>query len=446
MPYYQLAIVIAIALIALFRERNLFNPVFLFSSIWILAFYTSGLALYGLRATSFHAYNLATLGIILFAVGAFFRDISGLSPRHPVDAPPNYKLLLLYFTPVVLFALFLAWKSILLLRQGVTMDIIRSNYNDVDSGVLIASNTVFVFQNFFVDAGVFASVGLIPVIAAEPAALPRNIALLELLLLQVCFIFISGARAFMAMAVLSFVLYVVINGSLSRRFARYVRKIPKSLVIILTVVFLAVAWRVTTMRKADGRPVFYEAYRYISLSMPLFDIRLDMMESGHHDYTQGWTLLHGFVKAPLFFWRKISGMQWPDGLVEASAQVAANNDFYWVGGGFDGGGGYVNSFVTVFYYMLMDWGVVGLVILSLLYGWISQSCYRRVRFFSTRRALAVYLLLLIGLLFSFVRLHFTAHRYVDAFIIIWFSFAHLRRPASAAGRFSAQPLSRDSSP
>ena len=433
MPYAQLTIVAIIALLAFLKERNFFNPVLIFSSIWVLAMFTAGLALYRLKPTSEYAYGLACLGVCLFAGGALLRDFFGRKRFSPPPVAPNYKLLLLYFTPVVLFAIFLAAKSILLLRHGVTMDIIRANYNNAESGLLIANNTVFVFQNFFVDAGVFASVGLIPVIAAEPAAMPRNIVLLELLLLQVCFIFISGARAFMAMAVLSFILYALLNRQFSRQFANYVRKIPKGLAIVLTVLFLAVAWRVTTMRKDDGRTFFYEAYRYISLSMPLFDTRLQMLDDTHV-YTHGWTLLHGFVKTPLFFWRKIAGVPWPQGLVEASKQVAANNDFYYVGGGYGGRGGYVNSFVTVFYYMMMDWGIVGLVVESIVYGWISQACYRRVRFARTPRAVAVYLLLAIGLVFSFVRLHFTAHRYVDAFIIIWFSFSRAHPPHGTASQ------------
>jgi hypothetical protein len=80
---------------------------------------------------------------------------------------------------------------------------------------------------------------------------------------------------------------------------------------------------------------------------------------------------------------------------------------------------------------MMDWGIVGLIVESLVYGWISQACYRRIRFAQTPRAVAVYLLLAIGLVFSFVRLHFTAHRYVDAFIIIWFSFSRTQSPRAA---------------
>lgn len=430
MHYIYLFLLIIICVFSFKHERNVYNPVFLFSGVWAIAMFLSGLCLYDLKETSFYAYSLAFIGVVFFCLGAMIRNrfkfksrkIAGINTANDYDL--NFGFLIAFYTLVVIFTAYLASISISLLMRGGSMDVIRNNYNDVEAGVIVSSNLVFVIENFIVEAAVFASVALIPIVTTYKKSIKKYILLIELVVLQVSFIFVSGARSFLIDVALLFGVYIVMNKSLSSRFKHYFNKIPRFLFVLIAVGGIIIVGYMTILRKGDERPLAYEIYRYISLAFPLFDTRLHSHDPS--TFTHGWTLLHGFVKTPFFIFRKLTHIPWPAGLTNASNLISANNDYYFVGGGFGGRGGYVNSFVTAFYYMYMDFGIIGIIVESFMYGYFCQSCYKKVINNPNRRTQAFYLLVAIGLLLSFVRSFFTAHRYVNAFIILFFAFVEAK--------------------
>lgn len=415
-------ILLVVMLYSIKKEKNIYNPLTVFTGIWALTMLLSSLQLYELYETSERAYLMAFLGCIFFALGVGTRKkmkiktqkIAGINSAMEYEL--NYKFLLTFYTAILVFTASLASVSIALLMRGVSMETIRFNYRNVEAGLVIDNNLSYIIENYFVQASVFASTALIPVVLGDKQSLKKWILLLELLLLQVLYIFVSGARSFLIDVAFLFIIYILINRKFRASFREYYNKIPKFVVRVIVIGAIAVVVFMTTLRKGEERSILRELYRYIAISFPLFDAKLNMAAEPGHIFTHGWTLLNGFTKPLFYAFRRFTHIPYPSGLTEAISQIAANNDFLYVGGG------RANSFVTIFYYMYMDFGVLGIIVESFLYGYFCQSSYKSMVINPNRRSQAFYLLVTIGIVLSFTRLHFTAHRYVYAFVILFFSF------------------------
>lgn len=415
-------ILVLICIYSILKERNLYNPIFIFSGIWFVAMFLSSLQLYDLNATSEYAYTVAFIGVVFFTIGALIRyraSIKSIRISQVEDSGTfkfNYRFLFVFYTLVLIFTAVLASSSIALLRRGVSMETIRFNYRNVEAGLVIDNNLFYAIENYIVQPAVFASVAIIPVLTGSKSSRMKWIVLLELLLLNVLYIFVSGARSFLIDIAFLFVIYLLINKQYIGKFRENFSKIPKFVTWIIVFGAIGVVIYFTQLRKGDDRTIVKEFYRYISISFPLLDSRLSMASAQGHVFTHGWTFLHGFTKPFFYIIRHLTHLPYPSGLSEAMTQIAANNDFIYVGGG------RANSFVTIFYYMFMDFGIVGVVLGCFLYGYFCQSIYKKMKGNPNRRNQTIFLLMIIGVFLSFVRFHFTAHRYVNAFVIVYFSF------------------------
>ena len=82
----------------------------------------------------------------------------------------------------------------------------------------------------------------------------------------------------------------------------------------------------------------------------------------------------------------------------------------------------MNAFVTMFYYLYLDGGYIGLALGAGIYGFISSVCYNNYVQWKDKKSLVIYCLILQGIVFSFIRLQFVNSAYFFAFIVVQFLF------------------------
>lgn len=422
-PIYIL-IMLAFVLLSFMVERNIFNPVFIFAGTWTLIMILSSLRLFDLVETSFTAYTWCFIGVLCFCVGCFVRSkfkfvfhknsMTGFGGTG-FDYDINYRFLIVFYLIILLFTIFLAIRSIGLLLIGVSFERIRFNYDNLESGQVISSALAYRFEMYVVQAAEFAGVALFPLVLFAEKRKKKLVLLMEITVFLILHLFVTGARSFMIDIVFGTVVYFLINNSLRARAKEYFDKIPRIWVYIIVAGAVGLVIFATNLRKGEGN-LWREIYRYFAISLPLFDVHL----SDISEYTHGWTIIYGLVRPPLSLLHSI-GLPFPDGLQKAIDLIVANNDFYYVGGG------KANSFVTVFYYFMMDFGAIGIPIGCFLYGYFSQAFYSRMQLEPNKKNQAFYLLISIGLFLSFVRLFFTAYRYVYAFFILVLAFKKINK-------------------
>ncbi|MCD7998119.1 MAG: oligosaccharide repeat unit polymerase [Clostridiales bacterium] len=426
MVYIFVIILIFIVMFSIYSERNFYNPITIFSALWALVMILASFQFFDLNITSDSTYALAFFGIVFFILGCMVRTkikiksnfIKETSSRVAI----NYGILVPFYGVILIFTVLLSFISINLLLNGTSFEVIRFNYSNVEEGLVIRSNRAYQFEMYIVAAAEFAAVALFPIVLMDKKSKANVILSLEIIFFLILHMFVTGARSFMINIVFVCVLYYLINLNIRREVLEYYKKIPKS---VITIVILGAIWLVivaTNMRKGEGN-LLRELYRYFAISFPLLETKLHLDNA----YTYGWTIIYGLVR-PIFSLIRSFGIDYPDGLQYAIELINANNNFYYVGGG------KANSFVTVFYYFYMDFGVIGIPIFSFIYGYFSQSIYKKMIRYPNIKNQALYLLVAVGLFLSFVRFFFTSYRYVYAFFILLLAFKvdnsgfiHLRR-------------------
>lgn len=287
--------------------------------------------------------------------------------------------------------------------------------------MVIRSALAWRFEMYVVSAFEFAAVALLPVVMFQKKTKENIILTAELILFLILHMFVTGARSFLIDIVILFAIYMLMNFEIVKRKFIKPKKIPKKVIFLFAVGAVLLVIVMTVLRKGNKRDssLLREIYRYFAISYPLFDRHLRISE--HLPHTHGWELIYGLVRPPFSMLRSI-GLNFPEGLNEAMIQINANDDFYQVGGGQS------NSFVTVFYYHYMDFGVISLVLYSLLYGFVSQVVYNTMkRNTHNLRAQTFYLIIAIGLFLTFARSLFAAYRYVYALMVLAVAFRRPRR-------------------
>ena len=410
-------IIAAVVILAVIKERNIYNPLTVFAGMWLITGILSFINIYSLDEVPDSIYLTVIMGVLCFTAGCALRTkvrvhvrkISGITSGSYNEL--NYRFLLPFYTFVLLFTAVLATRAIPLVVMGLDMDVIRFNYRNHEAGLIIRTIPGRTIENYVISTAEFAGVALAPIIMMDKPSRKRNIVLIELLFFFFLHIFVTGARSFLFDVVFVLILYVLINKNLSRRFSEVFRKLPKfaiGIVILLSVAVIAV---VTFLRRGATDILVRETYGYFTICYRLFNIHLNLMRE-NPDYTYGMTLLNGLLRLPLLLIRSFFGIPYPALFQKAYDAIAANNDFYVVGTG------RANSFVTVFYYFFMDFGYIGIVIGSFLYGYLSQASYYSMLKHMDKRSISIYLLIALGLFLSFARLHFTASRYIYAFFLL----------------------------
>ena len=413
-------IIATITIVAIINERNLYNPTTIFAGTWLASGILSQMNLYDFNIVPDSTYLTVLIGVCCFALGSATRSKIRIKTSKIIGVNNGsynglrYSLLIPFYLFVLAFTSLLALRSIALITHGVPMETIRFNYSSAEAGLVVRSAIQYDIEHYIVATAEFAGVGLLPVVLMDTKSSKKNLLFIELILFFGLHIFVTGARSFVFDLVFVNVIYFLIDAKLAKQFAALFNKIPKYLVRLIGFAAIAMFVIMTSLRRGSVDTIFHEIYSYFTMCFRLLDTHIKMMLA-NPDYTNGMTLLHGLLRLPLLL-LKFIGIPYPAAYQKAVDAINANNVFYAVGKGSG------NSFVTLFYYMFMDFGYIGIVIGCFIYGYFSKSVYYSMQKHPDKRSQAIYLLVAVGLFLSFTRLHFTAPRYVYAFFLLFLFF------------------------
>ena len=418
MSYITAGLLLMIAAFIFAREKKIYNPRVLFCGLWGILTIIYSFRLYDLNEVSDYTFLVIIIGTVCFLIGGTVRKKYKLSfsthfTKRYSDYELNYLFLMVWFGLVLAFSISTSRRTFALLASGRTMDYIRFNYINLDEGVVLQSGFSYLFENYCCTPSEFAGIALLPIVFGDRKNRKSKIVMAEIIAFLVFHFFVTGARSFIVDVILMMLFFFLINSSLRKQWKEYFDKVPKIVWVAIVAAAVGFAAYTTTLRKGDDS-VTREIYIYLAMAFPLLDIHLGMLRQSL-DFTYGWTTLYGLLRPPFSMLHSL-GFPYPAGLEHAMELINANNIFYSLGGIA------ANSFVSIFYYWMMDLGWLSLIIGAFVYGYFAESMYRRMLKSPNRRNQAVYLLVLIGLLLSFTRNHFTAFRYVYAFFIVLMSF------------------------
>ena len=214
---------------------------------------------------------------------------------------------------------------------------------------------------------------------------------------------------FLVMLAFSYFINKNKKGIKNRNFKR-IRNYLIFFVVVSTLLYLFV----TILRGAKGTSsILKQVYVYICGCVPFLDYHLaQISESGIQLF--GFGGLHGPLEFLFTMLENVGIINYPE--LMASSDLWYNNALETIQ---IGDASVFNAYATLFYNVFLDGGFFSLIVEMSLYGFICGVLFLRVK--SNKNDLrikAVYLYILYGLVFSFVRFQFSLSSHFLAFIMI----------------------------
>lgn len=412
--YTVVLICILLAICALIKYRNIINPIFVFSAIFGFSVWLSTLGIDQVAVPERKTFLIVGLGVIFFAIGGFLSD-SKIVIKTPFSNKNSNSLCAINLTRLRIITVIGIASSVIELRNtirvfrsggliGVYTQRLAVQFDGADNlmrkNFFESVNNQFIFQpvmyfllvaflilyfekkekKFFI----FSIITLLAILISNGG---RTVVLLFIIYYIVLFLELRKERV-LAVTISKEKLKYIVGGFIA--------------VIVLFYVFSSRGTNViSTIGSYFGYPIIHMQYKLHSAEQ--------------YFYTNGMASFQGLLRPIINIFEIITG--YDSEILNVTGQVSniANSAYRLTSSV------YYNAFVTPFYYFYCDGGLVGVSLLSLLFGWFSNRLY--INHISNRNNRTILLFMLsfgLPICFSFVRFQYALSTIPWAMIIcLW---------------------------
>lgn len=377
------------------REKNIYNPITIFAAIWSVIIFGASLRLFGIYEPTKEAKSIIYIGVFSFLFGCLFYKVLNrklintykISKEEVFDIPYR-KIYCLYSIAIIIF-LIKSIQSIELLFQGYDLYYIRYLAESEES---IKSLGVFDILYAYIAKPIVYLI--IPISAVSYFSKKDKKLTVFTILIIILQVLTDGGRFIL----LYFIFHYVFSFYIFNQKIRISAKQKRRIVIMITLLTIAIIY-ITISR---GSSIFYNLYTYTVGCVPHLSVRIEKFKMTNL-YTYGCSSMQGFIRPFLTILEKI-------GLFESFPLLVSRADFYttsvedliYIGNGIP-----YNAFVTIFYYFYLDMGILGVIIGSFAYGYISYKIYINMKRKFILKNIVLYLMIIKTILTSMVRFQFT---------------------------------------
>lgn len=407
--------------LAFLAKKVVWHPVVVFSAVWGVIFILYQLNLHGYYALDALSFTLFLIMLFAFAAGSFLADAlwrrralgSRTIPEADGAAEGIEKRFELrpaaFWITALLSCAFLLPDAINTLRQMMSHMSLNeiALYGDINegaTGIMVPINIFLVYPVTYAISPI-CSVEYVTGNPKKYRYLLVNIVVTVLSMLH------HGGRYTIVFFVISYVFAFLVYGR-QIRLSRLAKRVMLSVFIAFVIAFVFVSL------SRGIEDLVESVYSYLVCSVPHMISRLATSETGIAGSTHGLLSLNGFV-APFMILLKGLGIIQDGPVVYQTAQLILQRieEVAWIGSNVT-----TNAFLPPAFYLYMDGGVVGVLAGMLAYGFVASLTFENVLLSKNNRDSAMYLLIVFGLVTSFVRLFFSSYSYALAVFYILFIF------------------------
>lgn len=397
---------VSISLLIIYSKNKFFlaSPAFLYVLLWLILGFLASLGLYDYYKIGKSTYIILTLGSIFFCFGFNFRfKLSKFHIQKKTTTILNQEVYTLILIVAIFFQLIFFYRSIILIISGTDFNNIRLAFGDIGLGVI---NNVIesVVYAFLVKPMIYVSLSQLAIHIVYKILIKRNLYLS--LLLVMLFSIDLGRVNLLYFMIMYFLCYYI---KLKRESARInINKILKFLLVFLFVIF--VFDYVSSLRSVDSG-ILKALYEYFITGLIQLEKRIEMFNLSNFNHTYFYSFFSGIFTIVFLFIKNI-GISLPNLWNDYLEINSTINSFIHISNSTIS-----NAFVTTYFYFYIDLSYFGIMLGSCIYGIISRNIFDKLKYCSYLY-LANYLILMAGLLTSFVRWQFSLDRYVLAFLFV----------------------------
>jgi oligosaccharide repeat unit polymerase len=403
----QLLLIVGCFLIACgsyFKEKNAYNPVTIFFSIWSITLFLTSLRLLDIYEASDRTYYIIFLGLFSFLIGYYFlgiirvkltRENKLFNLNNSFTLNRKFIYILIAIALVILFKT--AFNSIFLLLQGNDLDYIRYvARNDVMSSNAVAY--VYIAQPI---VHLMISISALNFYSDKK----NKIIFWGTALLTLLTIISEGGRFLLLYYILNYIYAPILLG---KRF-KLQKKDKKKMYLIIFLAILVIVY-ISISRGSNLGETFY---MYISGSIPHLSQKIEYLDSVNY-YTWGVSSYQGFIRPFYTSLRSIGLITELPTIVslaetltlEVERPIMISDTSYF------------NGFITMFYYFYADLGIFGVVFGSIIYGYLCRFAYSSLKLNFTNINVIVYLLFIETMYLSIVRYQFMSYMFALSFLYL----------------------------
>lgn len=406
--YWGAIIAIIILIIIIIKIKGIkiiSNPLFLFTFEWIFIVLLNKLNLFGFYKINERAYILIGIGVLSFFLGYKLNWKTSLQSKNEKN---KLNKELMYFLCIICLIYFLRnfFQSIFLLMKGYSFDYIRSMTQDNDNNVKIYNflhNFIFLPSAFAIEA----------ITISELYRGKKDKVLLISNFIIILFRVIGDAGR---TPLFNIIFYLIIgyfaNGynELKLGEKKVINKNYKIVISCLLILLLSIS----VSRSPSG--LLRIMYIYFAMPPNLFNYWINYVDT-NNIMTYGLTSFNGVFFALNYLIKNIFMMNSYVPIIEQSYNLIALTDSEWIK--LMPGQTSANAYVSLFFFFYADFKVPGIIIFSMLYGMYARRKFNNVINGQNPKSLALYLLLMQSIYFSFIRFYFAKMYFIIAILLVY---------------------------
>lgn len=418
MEYGIIIFSLFMALLAWHHYKDIMNPVTIFCALWGFITFLAKLQLYGLFVAEQRTFLIVFIGILFYTIGCAMPKIIRVRRngngrvRLQGAAQINDWILICFYVITVLFLLIDLLIVVPLLLSGVSLADIRRMLDDPNSALLIRRSAIEGILRNFISTPFSVIAYPIGLIYFRGKKRYGGFFLLSGVIITILRLMTDGGRIILIFAII-FTLAILRREAIvfvKNSYKKHKNKYKLGMVVFVALLIVLFIWS-TTQRTSES--IGQHLYYYLTMCFPYFDGKIIQIDSaGIH--TWGAISLHGFTTPFLMLLKNLLGMPYPNWYQLAadwqnsfneSVQIASNRS--------------LNAFSTLFSQMYLDAGVLGVIIISFLFGWTCKRAYQAFRSSNASpKDVAKYALLIVCIATSFVRLQFNQVLFAMGYLYI----------------------------
>lgn len=410
--------------IYLFIKNKGLDLLSLFCFIWCVVYGLASLKLYGMRDYSLNTVLLFAMGTVAFVTFAFtgrygkhkhYRIKYGkLSKPSNVQVTINKTILYIFLVPVTAFVIYSIFRMLELFSSGIPLGTIHAMYLGRGGENFFTLNILNQLHSKFIIPCIYC---LAPIIVYYSLTEFRKnwvvicIASADIVL----YLIATGSRIIAIFIFVDiFLMLPYANIVLSKKAFKRIKKI--GLILCISVVLLLIYYTISrkgftsTSESNIFEQLLGEIYKYFSLCIPLSDYWFSEVNAGGL-LTYGKMSFYGLLSLVEWFFVQFFKTDMFSSL-EMCRNLASNLEIMKP----IFSDAKCNAFVTYIFYFYVDFGYVGVILLSSIWGYICGNISRKIKIKHNESTILFYLLFAQTISMSFSRWCFFDAPYILAFV------------------------------
>lgn len=399
MEYVILLFCTVVCLYSIYKYKNFYNPIFLFSFIWIVIIGLYSLKLYDIYSVSQQTYNLIFLGILFWIIGSFlgkYRFILN-KKRKMNKLNKSVYLILVIFTFTIL--IISAYSGIKTIVMGGDLYGIRYHARED----ILGNGILNIMYNYY---AIPVSYLIIHYNINEVFLKRKGLKNILIVFFVVIFSVLTEGGRFILLYVF---IDIIILGLFYKKsiLVKQIKRAVKKKQYFIIAIMIALFSFITLDRESD---ILKNIYTYTCGCIPFFDQLINEFNQSH---TFGLTSFNGFIR-PIFTFLRFFGFSssLPIAIqnveeilyhVESVKYIAPDLNY--------------NAFSTLFYDFFIDGGTLGVMLLSSIWGYLCTICYKLIDK-NDNKSIVIYLLIAQAILTSMLKFQFVSYHFALSFVYI----------------------------